>query len=57
MRMMNGTPSIPAYYAAIAGLDIIATVQVDRIRAKSQQMTARLLAARRRARLQLARLP
>src|SRR5207247_3619258 len=23
MRMMNGTPSIPAYYAALAGLDII----------------------------------
>ena len=44
MRMMNGTPSIPAYYAAIAGLDIIGTVQVDRIRAKSKQMTARLLA-------------
>jgi kynureninase len=44
MRMMNGTPSIPAYYAAIAGLDIIGAVQVDRIRAKSRQMTARLLA-------------
>ena len=30
MRMMNGTPSIPAYYAALAGLDIINAVGVDR---------------------------
>jgi len=44
MRMMNGTPSIPAYYAALAGLDIIHEVGVDRIRDKSRQMTARLLA-------------
>ena len=44
MRMMNGTPAIPAYYAAIPGLDIIAQVGVDRIREKSKRMTARLLA-------------
>jgi kynureninase len=44
MRMMNGTPSIPAYYAALAGLDIINAVGVDRIRATSMRMTARLLA-------------
>ena len=43
MRMMNGTPAIPAYYAALAGLDIVAEVGVDRIRAKSKRMTARLL--------------
>lgn len=42
MGMMNGTPSIPAYYAAIPGLEIIASVGVDRIRAKSRQMTARV---------------
>ena len=42
-RMMNGTPSIPAWHAAIAGLDIIAEVGVDRIRERSQAMTARLL--------------
>ena len=36
MRMMNGTPSIPAYYAALAGLDIINDVGVDRIRAQSR---------------------
>jgi kynureninase len=43
MHMMNGTPAIPAYYAALAGLDIIAAVGVDRIRAKSKTLTARLL--------------
>lgn len=43
MHMMNGTPSIPAYYAAIAGLDIIGEVGVPAIRAKSSRMTARLL--------------
>jgi len=42
MRMMNGTPSIPAYYAALPGLEIIAEVGVDRIRARSKQMTARI---------------
>jgi kynureninase len=44
MRMMNGTPSIPSYYAALAGLDIINTVGVDRIREASRAMTGRLLA-------------
>jgi kynureninase len=43
MHMMNGTPSIPAYYAALAGLDIINAVGVDRIRAASRTMTRRLL--------------
>ena len=42
MRMMNGTPAIPAYYAALPGLEIIAEVGVERIRAKSQRMTARV---------------
>ena len=44
MHMMNGTPAIPAYYAAIAGLDIINQLGVDRIREHSKQLTARLLA-------------
>jgi kynureninase len=44
MHMMNGTPSIPAYYAALPGLDIIHEVGVDRIRARSRELTARLLA-------------
>jgi kynureninase len=43
IRMMNGTPSIPAYYAALAGLDIVAAVGVPRIREKSVRMTGRLL--------------
>jgi kynureninase len=42
MRMMNGTPSIPAYYAALPGLDIIGTIGVERIRARSQQLTTRV---------------
>ncbi len=43
MAMMNGTPAIPAYYAALPGLDIIREVGVDRIRAASRGMTRRLL--------------
>jgi kynureninase len=43
MRMMNGTPSIPAYYAALAGLDIIHDVGMDRIRRSSQRLTTHLL--------------
>jgi kynureninase len=42
-RMMNGTPAIPAYHAAQAGLDIIRQVGVGNIREKSKQMTARLV--------------
>jgi kynureninase len=42
MRMMNGTPAIPAFYAALPGLEIIASVGVDRIRAKSKLMTTRV---------------
>src|SRR6202011_5150575 len=44
MRMMNGTPAIPAYYAALAGLEIIDEVGVERIRAKSMRLTSELLA-------------
>src|SRR6185503_13914721 len=44
MHMMNGTPAIPAYYAAIGGLDVINEVGIERVREKSQRMTARLLA-------------
>jgi kynureninase len=43
MHMMNGTPSIPAYYSALAGLDIINAVGVDRIREESRRMTTRLV--------------
>jgi kynureninase len=41
--MMNGTPAIPAYYAAMAGLDIVREVGVARIREKSRKMTAHVL--------------
>jgi kynureninase len=44
MRMMNGTPAIPACYAAMAGLDIVREVGVARIREKSKRMTAHVLA-------------
>jgi kynureninase len=44
MRMMNGTPAIPAYYAAMAGLDIVREAGVARIREKSRRMTAHGLA-------------
>jgi kynureninase len=43
MRMMNGTPSIPAYHAALPGLDIVHDVGVDRIRDHSIRMTRHLL--------------
>jgi kynureninase len=42
MSLMNGTPSIPAYHAALAGLDIVAEVGAARIRSHSRAMTARL---------------
>jgi kynureninase len=44
MRMMNGTPPIPAYYAALPGIEIVSQVGVEAIREKSCRMTARLLA-------------
>lgn len=43
MGMMNGTPAIPAYYAALPGLDIVTRVGVDRIRHASVSMTGRIL--------------
>ena len=43
MRLMNGTPPIPAYYAARAGLEIIKEVGVDNIREHSMRVTAHLL--------------
>jgi kynureninase len=44
-RMANGTPAIPAYYAAMPGVKIIREVGVDRIRAASRSLTAALLDA------------
>jgi len=42
-RFLNGTPAIPALYAAKAGYEIIAEVGVERIRAKSMRQTSRLV--------------
>lgn len=42
-RFLNGTPSIPALYAARPGLEIINKVGVPAIRAKSMRQTARIL--------------
>lgn len=42
-RMMNGTPAIPAWHAALPGLGIIGEAGVDRIRARSLELTTRLL--------------
>ncbi len=48
-RFLNGTPAIPAFYAARAGYEIIAEVGVERIRAKSMRQTARLIELAREA--------
>jgi kynureninase len=42
-RFLNGTPHIPALHSCQPGLDIIAKVGVERIRAKSQRQTERLV--------------
>src|SRR5579864_2611360 len=42
-RFLNGTPNIPALYAARPGLEIINEVGVPAIRAKSERQIARLL--------------
>ncbi len=43
-RMMNGTPNVPALYAAQPGLRVIQQVGVNMIRAKSKRQVARLIA-------------
>ena len=42
-RFMNGTPNVPALYAAQPGLRIVAEIGVEAIRAKSRRQTARLV--------------
>ncbi len=42
-RFLNGTPNIPALYAAKAGYEIINQIGVEAIRAKSQRQTERLI--------------
>jgi len=43
MRFLNGTPQIPALYAALEGLRIVNAVGVGTIRAHSVALTSRLL--------------
>jgi kynureninase len=42
LRWLNGTPQIPALYAAIEGLRIVREIGVARIRAHNRQLTQRL---------------
>jgi kynureninase len=42
-RFLNGTPAIPALYAARSGYEIINEIGVDKIRAKSVRQTSRLI--------------
>ncbi len=42
-RMLHGSPAIPALYAAQSGYEIILDVGVERIRAKSERQTARVI--------------
>jgi len=42
-KFMNGTPNVPALYAARPGLEIIAKAGIENIRAKSKRQTAKLI--------------
>ena len=42
-RFMQGTSNVPGFYTAMPGLKIISEAGVERIRAKSKEMTARLI--------------
>ena len=42
-RFLNGTPNVPAMYAARSGYEIINEAGVENIRAKSKRQTARLI--------------
>lgn len=42
-RFMQGTSNVPGFYTALPGLKIIREAGIDRIRAKSKLMTARLV--------------
>ena len=43
-RLLHGTPHVPALYSARSGYEIVLEVGVERIRAKSQHQTQRLIA-------------
>jgi kynureninase len=46
-RFQSGTPNVPAYYAARAGYAIVAGIGVGPVRARSLQLTRRLIEAAR----------
>ena len=43
-RWLNGTPVVPALYAASEGVKIVRSAGIDAIRAKSMRQTAKLIA-------------
>jgi kynureninase len=43
-RLEHGTPPAPVYFIAQGGLDVIAEVGVDRIRARQQELQERVIA-------------
>jgi kynureninase len=48
-RFQSGTPNVPSLYSARAGYEIVAEIGVSAIRARSLQLTRRLLDGARRA--------
>ena len=42
-RFLNGTPHVPALYACQPGLEILAEIGIEKIRAKSKRQTQRLM--------------
>ena len=52
-RFLTGTPNVPALYAASAGYDIVHEVGVGRIRARSLELTDRLIGRLEEAGLEL----
>ncbi len=44
LRLLNGTPHVPCLYAARAGYEIVAEIGIAAIRARSQRLTARIVA-------------
>ena len=48
-RLLNGTPAVPALYAAMSGYEIVREIGVEAIRAKSQRQTQLLIEKARAA--------
>ena len=42
-RFLNGTPNIPALYAAMPGLKILREIDMSQVREKSTRLTARII--------------